>query len=168
MTEKLNGSYSIRAKAENPFPGDYNPDTDVSEPLDPECKSFYQHLIGVVRWRVELGHVDIATEVLMLLSYLALPHEGHLETALHIMGYFRKKHNSRLIFDPTYPTINENDFPTYDWTEFYGDVTEAIPLDQPEPLGKAVDIRMIVDSDHAGCKWTHNSQTGFLIYATCH
>jgi len=27
-------------------------------------------------------------------------------------------------------------FPTYDWTEFYGDVQEAIPHDMPEHLGK--------------------------------
>jgi hypothetical protein len=113
---------------------------------------------------VELGRVDIATEVLMLSSYLALPREGHLETALHIMGYLRKKHNSRLVFDPTYPEINESDFPEFDWTEFYGDVTEAIPPDRPEPLGKAVDIRLIVDSDHARCKQTHRSRTGFLIH----
>ncbi len=44
LTEKLNGRYSIPAKAENPFPGDYNPDTDVSTPLDPECSSFFMHL----------------------------------------------------------------------------------------------------------------------------
>ena len=43
-------------------------------------------------------------------------------------------------------------------------MTEAIPPDRPEPLGKAVDIRLIVDSDHAGCKRTRRSRTGFLIY----
>jgi hypothetical protein len=105
LTEKLNGRYTIPAKAENLFPGDYSPDTDVSESLDLKCLLFYQHLIGVMRWMVELGCIDIATEVLMLSSYLALPREGHLETALHIMGYLRKKHNSRLVFDPTHPEI---------------------------------------------------------------
>ncbi len=34
----------------------------------------------------------------------------------------------------------------------------------PPPLGKEVDIRMIVDSDHAGDKQTQNFCTGFLIY----
>ncbi len=82
-----------------------------------------------MRWMVELGRIDIATEVSMLSSYLALPREGHLETALHIMGYLCKKHNSRLVFDPNYPEINESDFPEYDWTEFHGDVTGAIPPD---------------------------------------
>ncbi len=34
----------------------------------------------------------------------------------------------------------------------------------PKPLGKEVDIRMMVDSDHAGDKQTRRSRTGFLIY----
>ncbi len=80
-----------------------------------------------MRWMVELGRIDIATEIFMLSSYLAYPRECHLEAALHIMGYLRLKHNSRLIFDPTYPDIDHSAFPEYDWTEFYGDVVEAIP-----------------------------------------
>jgi hypothetical protein len=100
----------------------------------------------------------------MLLSYLAYPHEGHLEAAIHVMGYLQLKHNSQLIFDPTYPDIDLDSFPSYDWTEFYGDVSEAIPTNMPQPLGKEVDIRMMVDSDHAGDKQTRHSCTGFLIY----
>ena len=73
-----------------------------------------------------------------------------LEAAIHVMGYFRLKHNTRLVFDPPYPDIDLHSFPTFDWTEFYGDVTEAIPTDMPKPLGKEVDLRMMVDSDHAG------------------
>lgn len=164
LTEKLNDRYRLPTRADNPFPTTYCPDTDTTEPLDPECSSFYQHLIGVLRWMVELGRVDIATEVSMLSSYLAYPRDGHLEAAIHLMGYLRLKHNTRLVFDPTYPDINLDSFPTYDWTEFYGDVTEAIPTDMPKPLGKEVDLRMMVDSDHAGDKLTRRSRTGFLIY----
>jgi hypothetical protein len=94
LTEKLNKKYSIPARADNPSPVDYDPSTDLSDILDPECSSFYQHLIGVMRWMVELGCIDIATRVSMLSSYLACPHKGHLENALHVMGYLRLKHNS--------------------------------------------------------------------------
>ncbi len=117
-----------------------------------------------MRWMVELGRVDIAVEVSMLSSYLAYPREGHLEAAIHVMGYLRLKHNIRLIFNPTYPDIDLDYFPSFDWTEFYGDVTEAILTDMPQPLGKEVDIQMMVDSDHAGDKQTQHSCTGFLIY----
>ncbi len=84
----------------------YDPSADLSDLLDPDCSSFYQHLIGVMRWMVELGRIDIVTEVSMLSSYLACPREGHLENNLRVMGYLRLKHNSQLIFDPTYPDID--------------------------------------------------------------
>jgi hypothetical protein len=114
-SEKLDNKYEILRWADNPFPQDYRPELDRSKPLDAECSSLYQHLIGVMHWMVELGHVDIATEVSLLSSHLALPCEGHLLTALHVMGYLRLKHNSRLIFDPTYPIIEESRFPRHDW-----------------------------------------------------
>ena len=80
------------------------------------------------------------------------------------MAYLQATHNSRLVFDPTYPDINMSHFPQCVWKEFYGEVSEAIPLHAPKPLGKDVDIRMMVDSDHAGDKLTRRSCTGFLIY----
>jgi hypothetical protein len=110
---------------------------------------------------VELGCIDIATEVSLLSSHLAYPDEGHLETALHIMSYLSQKHNTRLIFDPTYPKIDIGHFSQYNWTKFYGNVEEAIPVDMPEPLGN---VRMMCDSDHAGDKRTSCSCTGFLIF----
>jgi hypothetical protein len=164
LSEKFDGKYRLPKRSDNPFPNDYYPETDVSEPLTPELASFYQHLIGVMRWMVELGRVDIATEVSLLSSFLAYPREGHLDTALHIMGYLKNKHNTRLVFDPTYPDIDKGDFPKYDWTEFYGNAKELMPADMPPPLGKDVDLRMMVDSDHAGDRRIRRSRTGFLIF----
>ncbi len=91
--------------------------------------------------------IDIATKVSMLSSYLAYLHEGCLETALHATGYLRLKHNLRLVFNPAYPEIDLTAFPTFDWTESYGYVEEAIPPNIPPPLGKDVNICMKVDSD---------------------
>ena len=127
---------------------------DSSDPLDPECLSFYQHFIGVMRCMVELGRIDIATEIPLFSSHFAYPCVGHLEVALHVMGYLKQKHNTRLVFDPTYPTIDMDSFSKYYWTEFYGKVEEAIPSDIPTPLGKDLDVCMMCDSDHAGEKRT--------------
>ncbi len=41
---------------------------------------------------------------------------------------------------------------------------EAIPPDMPPPLGKDLDLHMMVDSDHAGDKKTQHSHTGFIIF----
>lgn len=69
-----------------------------------------------------------------------------------------------MIFDPTYPMIDMRDFKECDWKAFYGDVKEAIPLNAPKARGKEIDLRMFVDSDHAGEHLTRRSRTGFLIY----
>jgi len=55
------------------------PEIDVTPELLPEDAAYYQSLIGVLRWMVELGRVDIGCEVSMLSSCLALPREGHLK-----------------------------------------------------------------------------------------
>jgi len=52
----------------------------------------------------------------------------------------------------------------HDWKEFYGNVKEAISPNAPPALGKDVDLRMYVDSDHAGDKSNHRSRMGFFIY----
>ncbi len=113
---------------------------------------------------VELGCIDIVTEVFMQSSYLAYPHEGHLQIALHVMGYLQLKHEAQLIFDPTYLDIDLSAFPQYEWTEFYGNVKEAISPDIPPPLGKDVKLCMMVDSDHEGDKATRCFRTSFLIF----
>jgi len=59
---------------------------------------------------VELGRVDIATEVSVLSSYLAMPKKGHMQGAMHIMAYLRVEHNSRLVLDPSYPEVNMAEF----------------------------------------------------------
>ena len=68
------------------------------------------------------------------------------------------------MFDPTYPTINKEQFNTVDWGDFYSGAKEAIPLDIPEPRGKPIDLRLYIDSDFTGNKVTHRSRTGFIVY----
>ena len=141
--------------APNPFVGGYRPETYMTDPLDPDRASYYHTMIGVMRWMVEIGRIEIATECSLLLSHLAYPRGGHFKCALHMMSYLKWKQNSWLFFDPTYPDI---DFDTLndgaEWKTFYGDVTKAIPPNAPDPTGKAVDLRIWVDSDHAGDKMT--------------
>ena len=43
-------------------------------------------------------------------------------------------------------------------------MTKAIPPNAPDPIGKSVDLRMWVDSDHAGEKVTRRSRTGYFIF----
>ena len=70
---------------------------------------------------VEIGRIEIANEISLLSSHLVMPREKHLETAIHVMSYFYLKHNSSLVFDPTYPTLGVCDFYQYECTTRYGD-----------------------------------------------
>ena len=129
--------------APNPFVGGYRPETDMTDPLDPDRAPYYHTMVGVMRWMVEIGRIDIATECSLLSSHLAYPREGHSECALHMMGYLKWKHNCRLFFDPTYPYI---DFETFndgaEWKTLYGDVTKTISPNAPDSRGKSVDLFM--------------------------
>ncbi|KAI2509582.1 Reverse transcriptase (RNA-dependent DNA polymerase) [Fragilaria crotonensis] len=157
-------NYQWAKRTSGPFPINYAPELDTTPELDAGQAAFYQSQVGVLRWCVELGRVDIITEVSELASYMVLPRQGHLEAIFHLFNYLEKKHNARIVFDPSYATVDMSAFKECDWRAFYGDVREAIPPNSPPPRGKDVDLRMFVDSDHAGDKRTRRSRTGFLIY----
>jgi hypothetical protein len=163
---KLNydGRHVLPTQAANPFVMGYEHELDKTPALDPDQASYFQSIIGMMQWMCEIGCIDIATEILLLSLHLAYPQEGHLYAALHVMGYIWLKYNSQLIFDPTYPHIDDSTFLHHDWEEFYRDVQDAIPTNAPPPLGKEVDLRMMVKSNHAGEKLMQRSQTGFLIF----
>ena len=44
----------------------------------------FHNLIGIMRWTVELGRIDISYEIYVLSRYLAQPWTGHLVQALYI------------------------------------------------------------------------------------
>jgi len=58
---------------------------------------------------------------------MVMPRKGHLDALSDVFCYVKRRHNSRLVFDPTYPEIDWNMYVEYDWQHFYGDVSDAIP-----------------------------------------
>jgi hypothetical protein len=150
--EKNYDGRTMPKKASVPFPKEYHPEMDSSEELGPDQASYYYSQIGVLRWMVELGQVDIITEVSMLASHLALPRAGHLEAVFQIFAYLNVKHNMLMAYDPTYPEIDLRDFKDCDWKHFYDDATEPVPVNAPSPRGNEIDLRLFCDSDRAGDK----------------
>eukprot|EP00804_Cyclotella_cryptica_P008557 CCRYP_007551-RA/>CCRYP_007551-RA protein AED:0.38 eAED:0.38 QI:0/0/0/1/1/1/2/0/852 len=123
------------------------------------------NLIGIGRWAVELGRIDIAVEIALMSQYQASPQVGHLEAMYLIFHYLSKHKNWRVVFDPALPEFDESHFRTNaDWTEFYHDAVEEDPPGMPEPLGRRAVISAFVDADHAGNKVTRRSHTGVLIF----
>jgi hypothetical protein len=98
----LPGDHKMLKKASGPSTGGYKPDLDKNPELDPIRVNLYQYQIGILRWCVELGRIDIITDVSMLSTHFLLPREGHLEALLHVFAYLGIHHNKRVVFDPTY------------------------------------------------------------------
>jgi hypothetical protein len=60
-----------------------------------------------------------------------VPLEGHLEDVFHVFAYMGLHHNTRVVFDPTYPYVDMGNFIKTDWKSMYGDAKEIIPSDAP-------------------------------------
>ncbi len=117
---------SLKTKASSVLPSGYVPELDVSESLHGvESIGYYQQQIGILRWCVELGRIDICTEASMMAAYSAAPRIGHLEAVMHIYAYLKSHSRSRLVFDSSY----NRDVPPpekFDWSQSYGDAKERI------------------------------------------
>lgn len=105
--------------------------------MSPECTpeevTFYQNLIGILQWGVELRRIDINLEVALMLRHLAAPRKGHLTEVLHIFRYLKKYSRSKIVFEETMNDWGANMCSKVSWSDFYPDATEPIPLDAPEP-----------------------------------
>jgi len=156
----------LPTRVNTPLSSGYRPEVDTSDLLVGAELSYYQSLIGVLRWMVELGRVDICCEVSMMSSYLAMPRIGHLQQIYHMFAYLKKYHNSEMVFDPSYPDIDMSKFQREDWsaTAWGNDLAEEIPDNLPEPRGYGMTMRAFVDADHAGDLVTRRSRTGFIVY----
>ena len=106
----------------------------------------------------------------MLSSHFELPREGHLEQGLHIFAYLKKYHNTQLVYDPSDPVVDENDFERRDWASSeFGHVEgkEEFPTKMTKPRGHGFIMRAKVDADHASDTVSRRSKTGFVIYLNC-
>ena len=145
-------------KASTPIAANYSPEIDGSPELDEEDAAYYQSLIGTLQWIVEMGRMDISIGVSALLSFVVMPREGHMQQVLHIFAYLKIHHNARLVFDQSYPDINNDAF---DGAVY---MKEPISGNAPKPLGSEFIICAFVDTSFAGCKLTRRSRTGFIVF----
>jgi hypothetical protein len=84
-------------KCYTPLSSDYRPEPEVSPELKNDGIQLYQELIGVLRWAVELGRVDILLKVSLMSTYMAMPREGHVQQ-LYRMFYALPQEEARIQF----------------------------------------------------------------------
>ena len=56
-----------------------------------------------------------------------------METIFQLYAYLKQNDNSQLGLDPSYSQVDRKSFQKADWTDFYGDMSEVIPNNAPEP-----------------------------------
>ena len=101
VEEKLAKSEKrLPSRCNTPLKSGYRPEMDDSCELKADGLQYYQELVGVLRWMVELGRVDILLETSLMSAHLALPRLGHLEQLIHMFGYLKahpKRHSVQCI-----------------------------------------------------------------------
>ena len=147
-----NPDAKLKSTARNPFPTGYKPELDVTPELNDELGSRFLQIVGILRWAIELGRINIFVELSQLSQHQALPRRGHLEAIYHIFAYLKKHENAaRIVFDPRTPGIDERVYNLdADWHDFYGNVSGELPPNMPKAKGKPVVVSCFVDANHAG------------------
>jgi hypothetical protein len=158
--ERLRG----KVRAVTPFASGYKPELETSGLLGNVEATKYQELIGVLRWAVEIGRIDILTEVSLLSQHLAAPRQGHLGQVFHVFAYLKAHPKLCLCFDSRRLDIDNSSFKEVDWSDFYPDADSLVPDNCPKSLGETVKITCYVDANHAGNMVTRRSHTGFVIF----
>ena len=78
----------------------YSPELNVYPVLNHKEAQEYQHFIGIARWIIELGRVDILYEGPLLSSHLAMPRKLHMEALMGIFFCLENAYGNTIIIDP--------------------------------------------------------------------
>jgi hypothetical protein len=77
----------LKTNVTTPMSYKYRAKLGATPELDTKRITYYQGLIGVLRWIVELGRINTMVAVAILSSHLMAPRQGHLEKCFHIFAY---------------------------------------------------------------------------------
>ena len=127
--------------------------------------SYYQSLIGILRWVVKLGGIDIYFKVSMMATCVALPRYGHLNDVYCIFDYLQSHHNAEMVLTQVILTLTRMNSRTTIGQHRNLDLIEKIlPGNMSEPRGQGMIMRCFVNADPASDSITRISRTGFVVY----
>ena len=143
----------------------YHPEEDKSPFLADDDVQLYQSYIGILRWAVELGRIDLCHFAGVMARFAAAPRQGHMVALVRAFGYCKKHIRSKIVFDPRPIDFSDVAWVSHEWKEFYPDTNEEpIPRNAPKPRGQPVQISMFCDAAHATCHATRRSTTGIVFF----
>ena len=161
--ERIEKLFGCIAKERIPMTAGDHPELDESELLDHQDKEFYQMLIGMARWVIHLGRIDIMFALSCLDRFSAAPRQGHFDRLIKVWGYLKKFPSREFCVNPNKFLVDDEVKEVSNWTEQYPYAKEDIPPDRPNSYGPSIKITCFVDSDHAHEKKNRRSVTGFII-----
>ena len=74
-THLIRKGLSLRKITNSLLTGNYCPKLEISPELGSDDASYYASLLGILRWMVEMGRLDICCETSMMSLYVAMPIE---------------------------------------------------------------------------------------------
>ena len=87
-----------------PWPPNFHLEIDTYVELYENGVHNFQQHIGVLLWEIELGRIDILTEVITFSQKICSPRVNNLEALYNIYHYIRKNmklNPGRVVYDPT-------------------------------------------------------------------
>ena len=162
----------IPTRGSHPFSNvKYRPELDTSIFCNDKQVRVFQQILGMLRWLIELGRMDVLLETTLLASFLMSPRIGHLMQLANVVAYLKKHQRSSIIMDPAKLDLlwkgNESDHPERKreiMKTIYRDAVDDIPDNAPPARGKSVQINVYADADHAGDRLTRRSHTGIVVF----
>jgi len=152
-------------KVTSPLEKGDHPELDTSSFLDEEDTMVYQSLIGAMQWSISIGRFDIATAVMSLSSFRAMPRRGHLERVKRVYGYLCKFRHFKIRFRTEEPDYSGLNLKKYDWANTaYGNPSEELPKDAPPPLGKRITLTHYFDANLMHDVLSGKAVTGILYF----
>ena len=145
----------------NPLHYSYRPELDVSPHLEQDDHTWYQQLLGILNWIVELGRIDVHNIVARLSAYLAAPRVGHIKAVLHVFAYLKATNNKLIESNKTLPTLPDDNIDGDKWKDFYpdADTINEKPPRMPRPLGNPVRIFLF-----CGCRPCRGPSNPAILY----
>jgi Reverse transcriptase (RNA-dependent DNA polymerase) len=164
---KVEEKLGVLWKERSPCVEGDHPELDTSSFLDADDTRLFQNLIGVAQWIAQLGRFDIAQAINSLSRFSAAPRQGHLDHAIRIFAYLKRRKHMAICIDSRPPLIDHGSVHSCgepDLSTIYPDACEDLDPKLPVPLGPELEITGVMDSDHAHDHMTRRSVSGILLF----
>ena len=166
--DKMIGTYTQMYKEppkefSSPLEKNNHPELDDTEFLDDQDIKIYQSMVGACQWAVSLGRFDIQTALMTMSQFRIAPRVGHLMRMKRIYGYLKRFRDGAIRVRVGIPDFSGLPNSVHEWDySVYGNVSELIPENLPEPLGKPVILSHFKDANLYHDLITGRAVTGIL------